>query len=134
MEMGIMFNDRVDRAEQLGLVKKPYSAGLGITGLVSMGISGFSGFLLAYDFLGYHAPGRAPHPALSGLILVLELSLAAFGQVLGAGRNEGIRTRGWLGVIDVLLIRLALAGTIFIGSVVKYAMHGKQIHQIHLYP
>ena len=46
---------------------------------------------------------------------------------MGAGRNEGIRARGWMGVIDVLLIRLALAGIVFILTVLKYAMRGKEI-------
>jgi hypothetical protein len=32
-----------------------------------------------------------------------------------------------LGVIDVLLIRLALAGLVFMGTVLRYAMHGEEI-------
>ena len=62
---------------------------------------------------------------------MLGLSIAAVGQLFGAGRNEGIRVRGLLGVIDVLHIRLALAGIVFMGVVLKYALRGKEIH---LYP
>jgi hypothetical protein len=126
-----MANARVSGAVHPGLAKKPYSTGLGILGLVSTVISVLSGWLLAFDFLAYHAPGRPPHPEISSLLLVLGLFLAVLGQLLGAGRNEGIRARGWLGVIDVLLIRLALAGIAFMGTVLKYAMRGKRIG---LYP
>ena len=126
-----MANALVSSAERPALPKKPYSAGLGILGLISTVISVFSGGLLAFDFLGYHAPGRPPHPEISCLLLGLGLSIAAVAQVLGGGRNEGIRARGWVGVIDVLLIRLALAGAVFMGLVLKFAMRGKQIH---MYP
>jgi len=122
---------RVSGAVQPGLARKPYSTGLGILGLISTGISVLSGWLLAFDFLGYHAPGRPPHPEISSLVLVFGLSLATVGQLAGAGRNEGIRARGWVGVIDVLLIRLAFAGIAFMGTVLKYAMGGKRIG---LYP
>jgi hypothetical protein len=126
-----MANARVSGAVQPGLAKKPYSTGLGILDLISTVISVLSGWLLAFDFLGYHAPGRSPHPEISSLLLVLGLSLATVGQLFGAGRNEGIRARGWVGVIDVLLIRLAFAGIVFMGTVLKYAMHGQRIG---LYP
>ncbi len=62
---------------------------------------------------------------------MLGLFLATLAQLLGAGRNEGIRARGWVGVIDVLLIRLAYAGIAFIGTVGRYAMRGERIN---LYP
>jgi hypothetical protein len=117
----------VSTAERPGLATKPYSAGLGILSIISTLISMLSAWALAFDFLGYHAPNRPPHPEISILILLFGLSLATVGQLLGAGRNEGIRTRGWLGVIDVLLIRLALAGLVFMGTVLRYAMHGEEI-------
>ena len=126
-----MSETQVGGAEQRGLAKKPYSARLGLLGLISMVISVLSARFLAYDFLGYHAPGRPPHPEISGLILVLGLSLATVGQLLGASRNEGIRSRGWVGVMDALFIRLAFAGLVFMGSVLQYAIRGKQIP---LYP
>ncbi|HWH55975.1 MAG TPA: hypothetical protein VN682_00010 [Terriglobales bacterium] len=115
-------------ADQHGLVNKPYSARLGMTVIASMGFSAISGWLLAFDFLGYHAPGCPPHRQISALLLVLGLFLAVIGQLLGARRNEGIRARGWMGIIDVLLIRLAFAAMVFIGSVLKFALAGKQIH------
>jgi hypothetical protein len=57
--------------------------------------------------------------------------IAALGQLLGAGRNEGIRVRGWVGVIDVLHLRLVFAALTFLSIVVNFAMRGKQIQ---LYP
>ena len=75
-----MANARVIGAEQPGLAKKPYSTELGILGIISMVISVLSGWLLAFDFLGYHAPGRPPHPEISSLLLVLGLSLVTVGQ------------------------------------------------------
>ena len=122
-----MTNTRVSGTVQSGLARKPYSAGLGMLGIVSMGLSVFSGWLLAFDFLGFHAPGHAPNPTVSTLILVLGLTIAAVGQLFGAGRNEGISTRGWLGVIDVLHIRLTFAAIAFLGYMLKYAMSGKHI-------
>jgi hypothetical protein len=124
-------NARVSGAVRQGLAKKPYSTGLGILSLTSTGISVLSGWLLAFDFLGYHAPGRPPHPEISSLLLLLGLFLATLGQLLGAGRNEGIRARGWVGVIDVLLMRLAFAGFVFMVPVLILAMRGKRIG---LYP
>lgn len=126
-----MSSASVKGAEQSGLAKKPYSARLGIISLVSTVICVFSGGLLAFDFLGYHAPGHSPHPEISSLVLVIGLCLATAGQLLGAGRNEGIRVRGWVGIIDVLLIRLAFFGIVFMGCVFKYAIRGKAIP---LYP
>ena len=126
-----MANTRVSGTEQPGLAKRPYSAGLGILALISLLISVFSAWLLAFDFLGYHVPGRPPHPEISGLLLVLGLSIATVAQLLGAGRNEGIRARGWVGIIDVLLRRLAFAGIVFMGTVLKFATRGKKID---LYP
>jgi hypothetical protein len=126
-----MTNIRISGTVQPGLARKPYSAGLGMLALVSMMISVFSAWLLAFDFLGYHAPGHAPHPIVSSLILVLGLAIAAVGQLFGAGRNEGIRARGWVGVIDVVHIRFAFAAIVFMGCVLKYAMAGKHIP---LYP
>lgn len=120
-------NARVSGAEQPGLEKKPYSTGLGILSVISTLIAVLSAWALAFDFLGYHAPGHPPHPEFSTLLLLFGLSLATVGQLLGAGRNEGIRARGWVGVIDVLLIRLALAGIVFMLTVLKYAMRGKEI-------
>ncbi len=110
-----------------GLAKKPYSAALGIVVIVSMVLSVLSAALLAFDFLGYHAPGQAPHPIFWILVLALGLCVAIVGQLLGAGRNEGVRARGWLGVITVLHIRLAWAAIAFLGCVLKYAMAGKTI-------
>lgn len=126
-----MSSASVKGVEQSGLAKKPYSAGLGIISLLSTVICAFSGGLLAFDFLGYHAHGHASHPEISSLVLIVGLSLAILGQLLGAGRNEGIRVRGWLGIIDVLLIRLAFFGIVFMGWVFKYAIRGKPIP---LYP
>ena len=126
-----MTNIRVGPTVQPGLSNKPYSAGLGMLVIVSTMISVFSAWLLAFDFLGYHAPGHAPHPTVSILILVLGLAIAAVGQIFGAGRNEGIRDRGWVGVIDAVHIRLAFAAIVFVGCVVKYAVAGKHIP---LYP
>lgn len=126
-----MGNTKAGGAEGPGLAKKGYSARLGLAATISLVISVLSAPFLAIDFLGYHAPGRAPHPEISGLILVLGLSIAAAGQLLGAGRNEGIRSQGWVGVIDVLSIRLAFAGFAFMTSVLQYAMRGAQIQ---LYP
>ena len=117
----------VSAAERPGLENKPYSAGLGILSILSSLISTFSAWALAFDFLGYHAPNSPPHPEFFSLLLLFGLSLAILGQLLGAGRNEGIKARGWVGVIDVLLIRLALAGIVFMGTVLGYAMHGKEI-------
>jgi len=126
-----MSNPWANGAVQPGLAKKPYSTGLGILSFISTLISVFSAWLLAFDFLGYHAPDRPPHPEMSSLLLVLWLFLAVMGQLLGAGRNEGIRARGWVGVIDILLIRLAFAGIVFMGTALKYAMRGNKIG---LYP
>jgi hypothetical protein len=126
-----MTNIRVSGTVQPGLARKPYSAGLGILVIVSTMISVFSAWLLAFDFLGYHAPGHAPHPTVSTLILILGLAVAAVGQLFGAGRNEGIRARGWVGVIDAVHIRLAYAAIVFMGCVLKYAVAGKHIP---LYP
>ena len=123
-----MANTQVTEMQRLGLAKKPYSAGLGILRLSSQVIVMLGGALLAYDFVGYHAPGHLPHPKISVLLLALGLSIAAVGQVLGAGRNEGIRVRGWVGVIDVLHLRIAFAGLAFLYVVVHYAWQGKQIH------
>jgi hypothetical protein len=120
-----MANTRLNGTVQPGLSRKPYSARLGILGIVSNVISMMSAWLLAFDFLGYHAPGRPPHPIASGLILLLGLSIAAAGQLLGAGRNEGIGARGWVGVIDVVHIRLSFAALVFMGCVLKYAIAGK---------
>ncbi len=126
-----MTNIQVSGTVRRGLARKPYSAGLGMLLLVSMMISALSASLLASDFLGYHAPGRAPHPIVLSLMLALGLVIAAVGQILGAGRNMGIRTRGWLGVIDAVHVHLVLASIVFVGRVLKYAVTGKQIH---LYP
>lgn len=126
-----MARSQISGAQKLGLAKKPYSPILGILVVVSTGISMFAAWLLAFDFLGYHAPGHLPHPKISLLLLMLGLSIATVGQLLGAGRNEGIRVRGWVGLINVLHIRLAFAGIAFMGAVLKYAMRGRQIH---LYP
>lgn len=126
-----MGNIRLGDAEHQGLAKKPYSAGLGLIALSSRVISMLSAWSLAYDFLGYHVPDRPPHPEISVLALVLGLSIAAVGQRLGSGRNEGIKSREWVGIIDVLLIRLAFAGLVFVASVLQYAMRGRPIH---LYP
>jgi hypothetical protein len=126
-----MTNIQVSGTVRRGLARKPYSAGLGMLLLVSMTISALSASLLASDFLGYHAPSRAPHPIVSILILLSGLAIAAVGQILGAGRNLGIRTRGWLGVIDAVHIHLVLASIVFVGCVLKYTVAGKQIH---LYP
>jgi hypothetical protein len=121
----------VSSAQRSGLAKKPYSAGLGILAIISTVFCILSAAFLAIDLLGYHAPGRPPHPEISVLLLALGLCLATVGQLLGGGRNEGIRVRGLAGIIDVLLIRLALAGAVFILLVLKVALRGKQIH---LYP
>lgn len=126
-----MANSQISGGERRGLAKKPYSAALGIVVIVSTGISVLAGGLLAYDFLGYHAPGHQPHPEISILLLALGMFIAAAGQLLGAGRNEGIRVRGWVGVIDVLHLRLVFSALTFLSIVVKFAMRGKQIH---LYP
>jgi hypothetical protein len=120
-----MANTQLNGKVQPGLSRKPYSAGLGILVIVSDLISMTSAWLLAFDFLGYHAPGRPPHPIASGLILVLGLSIAAVGQLLGGGRHEGIGARGWVGVIDVVHIRLSFAALVFVGCVLKYAIAGK---------
>jgi hypothetical protein len=90
-----------------------------------------SAWSLAYDFVGYHVPDRPPHPEISALALVFGLSLAVVGQLLGSGRNEGIKSRGWAGVLDVLLIRLAFAGLSFMVTVLQFTMRGEQIQ---LYP
>jgi hypothetical protein len=127
----MMTNIRVSGTVQPGLSSKPYPAGLGMLVIVSTMISVFSAWLLAFEFLGYHAPGHAPHPTVSILLLVLGLAIAAVGQQFGAGRNEGIRERGWVGVIDVVHIRLTFAAIVFMGWVLKYAMAGKHIP---LYP
>jgi hypothetical protein len=111
-----------------GLTKKPYSAALGVIVLIGIVLPVFSAGLLAFDFLGYHAPGHAPHPKLSGLLLLLGLVIASIGQQLSAGRNEGIGARGWQGIMEVLHIRLAYAGLVFMGLVLKYAVAGKTIH------
>jgi hypothetical protein len=126
-----MTNIRVSGTVQPGLARKPYSAGLGMLAIISMMISVFSACLLAFDFLGYHAPGHVPHPTVSILILALGLAIAAVAQLLGAGRNEGIRARGWVGVIDVVHIRLVFAAIVFMVWVLKYALAGKHIP---LYP
>lgn len=126
-----MANSQVSDIKRLALAKKPYSPTLGILVIVSTGISALAGGLLAFDFLGYHAPGRQPHPRIFILLLAFGLSIAAVGQLLGAGRNEGIRVRGWVGVIDVLHMRLVFAGMAFMAVVLRYAMQGRQIH---LYP
>lgn len=126
-----MNNTAVRGSGRPGLAKKPYSAGLGLVALISLVIPVLSARLLAFDLLGYHVPDRPPHPEIWGLVLVLGLSLAIVGQLLGAGRNEGIRSRGWVGVMDVLFMRLAFAGLAFMGSVLQYAIRGKQIP---LYP
>ena len=47
-----MTNIRVGGTVQPGLARKPYSAGLGILVIVSLMISVFSAWLLAFDFLG----------------------------------------------------------------------------------
>ena len=122
-----MANTRVSGTVQSGLARKPYSAGLGVLVMVSNGLAAFSGFLLTYNLLGYYAPGQAPYPIVSTLILVLGLAIAAVGQLFGSGRNEGIRTRGWVGVIDVLHIRLSYAAIAFLGFVLKFAIRGKHI-------
>lgn len=126
-----MTNIWVSGTVQPGLARKPYSASLGMIAIISMMISVFSAWLLAFDFLGHHAPDHAAHPTVSILILVLGLTIAAVGQLFGAGRNEGIRARGWVGVIDVVHIRLAFAAIVFMGCVLKYAVAGKHIP---LYP
>ena len=126
-----MTHAQVRMAEQSASRKKPYSAGLGLLGIISTVLSVLPAGLLAFDLLGYHARGHSSHPGILGLILLLGLSLAMLGQALGGGRNEGIRIRGWIGVIDVLSIRLGFAGIVFIGCVVKYALQGKHIP---LYP
>lgn len=126
-----MARSQVSGAQKLGLAKKPYSPILGSLVIISMVISILAAWFLAFDFLGYHAPGRPSHPTTSVLLLILGLSIAAVGQLFGAGRNEGIRVRGWIGVVDVLHIRLAVAGIVFIGTVLRFALHGKQIP---LYP
>ena len=126
-----MTNIRVSGTVQPGLARKPYSAGLGMLAIISVMISLFSAWLLAFEFLGYHAPGQAPDPTVSILLLILGLAIGAVGQLLGAGRNEGIRTRGWLGVIDVVHIRLTFAAIVFMVNVLKYALAGKHIP---LYP
>lgn len=56
------------------------------------------------------------------------LSLATIGQLLGGGRNEGIRVRGWAGVFNVLLISLTFAGAVFVITVLKDVMQGKPIY------
>ena len=122
-----MANTRLGGTVQPGLSRKPYSAGLGVLVLVSIVISIMSAWLLAFDFLGYHAPGRPPHPIASGFILVLGLSIAAVGQLFGAGRNEGIGARGWVGVIDIVHIRLSFAALVFMGCVLKFAIAGKTV-------
>jgi len=126
-----MTNIRVRGTVQPGLARKLYSAGLRILVIVSSMISVFSAWLLAFDFLGQHAPGYAPHPTVSTLILILGLAIAAVGQLFGAGRNEGIRARGWAGVIDAVHIMLAYAAIVIVGCVLKYAVAGKHIP---LYP
>lgn len=126
-----MSSTQASGAVQPGLAKKPYSAVLGIVAIASSVISATSAALLAFDYLGYHAPGQAPHPTVWILLLALGLCIAVVGQLFGAGRNEGIRARGWRGVITVLHIRLAYAAIVFLGCVLKYAMAGKTIP---LYP
>jgi hypothetical protein len=126
-----MENTRINGAVKSGLARKPDSAGLGILVIVSLWISVISAGLLASDFLGNHAPGHAPHPRVPSLMLILGLAIAAVGQLFGAGRNEGIRARGWVGVIDVLDVRLTFAAIVFMGCVLKYAIAGKHIS---LYP
>lgn len=126
-----MAHSEVSGMKRLGLAKKPYSPTLGILVIVSTGISVLAGALLAFDFLRYHAPGHSPHPQISVLILALGLSIAAVGQLCGAGRNEGIRVRGWVGLTDVLHLRLVFAAMAFLFIVLKYVLRGNQIH---LYP
>ena len=63
--------------------------------------------------------------------MILGLAIAAVGQLFGAGRNEGIRARGWVGVIDAVHIKLAYAAIVFMGCVLKYAVAGEHIP---LYP
>jgi hypothetical protein len=126
-----MENTRISGTVKSGLARKPESAGLGILVIVSYWLSVISAGLLASDFLGYHAPGHAPHPIVPSLMLILGLAIAAVGQLIGAGRNEGIRARSWMGVIDVLHIRLTFAAIVFMGCVLRYAMAGKHIS---LYP
>ncbi len=106
---------------------KPYSTGWGMISILSMILSSVPAFLLAFDFLGYHAPGQSPHPGTLTLFLLLGLLLAIVGQGMGDPRNEGIRAPGWIRLIDVLLIRLALAGLVFISSVVKFGLNGRHI-------
>ncbi len=126
-----MAGSQVNGAQKLGLAKKPYSPILGILVVLSTVISVFAAWLLAFEFLGYHAPGYLPHPKMAVLLLIVGLSIATVGQLFGAGRNEGIRVRGWVGVLDVLHVRLAFAGVVYMGVVLKYALRGSQIH---LYP
>lgn len=122
-----MQETRSNGAVRSGLAKKPYSARLGMLAIVSNLLSLFSGWMLAYEFLGYHARGRSPHPMVAIIILVLGLALAALGQSLGSGRNEGIRARGWVGVIDVVHIRLSFAALVFALMVLRFAMDGRHI-------
>jgi hypothetical protein len=126
-----MIHSQAGTIERRGLRKQPYSVGLGILVLTSTLLSVLASSLLAFDFLGYHAPGLSPHPRILGGVLLLGLSLAMVGQALGSGRNEGIRTQGWLGFVGVLLMRLCYAGLAFMGCVAKYALRGKHIP---LYP
>src|ERR1700734_3233801 len=72
---------------QPGLSSKPYSAGLGMLVIVSTMISVFSAWLLAFEFLGYHAPGHAPHPTVS--ILLLLLGLWGNNLVLAGTKESG---------------------------------------------
>ena len=126
-----MANTRGSKTDRSGLANKPYSATLGVLVVTSYLLCALSGALLAIDFLGYHVPDRPPHPIALILMLVLGLAIAAAAHFFGAGRNEGISAQGWLGVADVLHIRLAFASLMFLGGVFKYAVAGKSIP---LYP
>lgn len=77
-----------------------------------------SGAFLAIDYIGYP---NEPTPIAPYVLLPVGLLLAAGGQRLIAGR--------WEGVTEVLHIRLAYAGLVFVGWAAKYAMAGRSIHR-----
>src|SRR6202021_1219517 len=106
----MMTNIRVSGTVQPGLSSKPYPDGLGMLVIVSTMISVFSAWLLAFEFLGYHAPGHAPHPTVSILLLILGLTFAAIvfmGWVLKyamAGKHIPVYPVGLLTIVGGFLL------------------------------
>ena len=104
---------------------------MGLLIVVGIVLPTLAAILFALDCLEHVVWNRPPHPIIFILLLAFGLALAAMGQMLSKGRNEGIRTNGWKGVLEVIHIRLAYAGLAFLSVASKYAVTGR--HTLNMY-